>query len=64
MNLRPEEISSVIKDQIKRYASELEVLLKETLRLEHTYLERQSDYEKHKRIFGDPDETDAQNAAT
>ena len=25
MNLRPEEISSVIKDQIKRYASELEV---------------------------------------
>lgn len=26
MNLRPEEISSVIKEQIKRYASELEVL--------------------------------------
>ena len=25
MNLRPEEISSVIKDQIKRYAGELEV---------------------------------------
>ena len=25
MNLRPEEISSVIKDQIKRYAAELEV---------------------------------------
>ena len=25
MNLRPEEISSVIKDQIKRYANELEV---------------------------------------
>ena len=25
MNLRPEEISAVIKDQIKRYASELEV---------------------------------------
>ena len=25
MNLRPEEISSVIKDQIKRYASDLEV---------------------------------------
>ena len=25
MNLRPEEISSVIKEQIKRYASELEV---------------------------------------
>ena len=25
MNLRPEEISSVIKDQIKRYASEMEV---------------------------------------
>ena len=24
MNLRPEEISSVIKDQIKRYAAELE----------------------------------------
>ncbi len=25
MNLRPEEISSVIKDQIKRYASQLDV---------------------------------------
>ncbi len=25
MNLRPEEISSVIKDQIKRYASDLEI---------------------------------------
>ena len=25
MNLRPEEISSVIKEQIKRYASEMEV---------------------------------------
>ena len=25
MNLRPEEISSVIKEQIKRYASQLEV---------------------------------------
>ena len=25
MNLRPEEISSVIKDQIKRYADKLEV---------------------------------------
>ena len=25
MNLRPEEISSVIKDQIKRYAQDLEV---------------------------------------
>ena len=25
MNLRPEEISSVIKEQIKRYKSELEV---------------------------------------
>ena len=25
MNLRPEEISSVIKEQIKRYAAQLEV---------------------------------------
>lgn len=25
MNLKPEEISSVIKEQIKRYASQLEV---------------------------------------
>ena len=25
MNLRPEEISSVIKDQIKRYAADMEV---------------------------------------
>ena len=25
MNLRPEEISSVIKEQIKRYSAELEV---------------------------------------
>ena len=47
-------------DELAAYASELEVLLKETLRLEYTYLERQSDYEKRKRLFGDPDQTDEQ----
>lgn len=43
-------------DALTAYASELETLLKETLRLEHAYLERRSDYERHKRIFGDPEE--------
>ena len=47
-------------DELAAYASELEVFLKETLRLEYTYLERQSDYEKRKRLFGDPDKTDEQ----
>ena len=47
-------------DELAAYASELEVLLKETLRLEYSYLERQSDYEKRKRLFGDPDKTDEQ----
>ena len=27
MNLRPEEISSVVKEQIERYASRLEVII-------------------------------------
>ncbi|MDD6611110.1 MAG: hypothetical protein PUE91_02755 [Clostridiales bacterium] len=43
-------------DELTAFASELETLLKETLRLEHAYLERRSDYERHKRIFGDPEE--------
>jgi len=47
-------------DELAAYASELEVFLKENLRLEYTYLERQSDYEKRKRLFGDPDKTDEQ----
>lgn len=42
-------------DELTAFASELETLLKETLRLEHAYLERRSDYERHKRIFGDPE---------
>lgn len=46
-------------DELTAYASELETLLKETLRLEHAYLERRSDYERHKRIFGDPEEETA-----
>lgn len=43
-------------DELAAYASELEVLLKETLRLEHSYLERRSDYERHKRLFGEKDD--------
>lgn len=46
-------------DELTAFASELETLLKETLRLEHAYLERRSDYERHKRIFGDPEEDEA-----
>lgn len=46
-------------DELTAFASELETLLKETLRLEHAYLERRSDYERHKRIFGDPEEEEA-----
>ena len=46
-------------DELTAFASELETLLKETLRLEHAYLERRSDYERHKRIFGDPEEDKA-----
>lgn len=46
-------------DELTAFASELEILLKETLRLEHAYLERRSDYERHKRIFGDPEEDEA-----
>lgn len=49
-------------DELTAYASELEILLKETLRLEHAYLERRSDYERHKRVFGDPEETEATDA--
>ncbi|MDO4175228.1 MAG: hypothetical protein Q4D42_10745 [Eubacteriales bacterium] len=45
-------------DELTAFASELEILLKETLRLEHAYLERRSDYERHKRVFGDPDEAE------
>ena len=46
-------------DELTAFASELETLLKETLRLEHAYLERRSDYERHKRIFGDLEEDEA-----
>ncbi|MCD8355935.1 MAG: hypothetical protein LUE11_05130 [Clostridia bacterium] len=49
-------------DELTAYASELETLLKETLRLEHAYLERRSDYERHKRIFGDPEEEETADA--
>lgn len=48
------KLSSI--DELTAFASELETLLKETLRLEHAYLERRSDYERHKRIFGDPED--------
>ena len=46
-------------DELTAFASGLETLLKETLRLEHAYLERRSGYERHKRIFGDPEEDEA-----
>ena len=51
-------------DELTAFASELETLLKETLRLEHAYLERRSDYERHKRIFGDPEEEEAADPAS
>ncbi len=43
-------------DDLTDYSSELEVLLKETLNLEHIYCERRTDYERRKKIFGDPEE--------
>lgn len=43
-------------DDLTEYSSALEILLKETLNLEHTYLERRSDYERRRKIFGDPEE--------
>lgn len=49
-------------DALTAFASELEILLKETLRLEHAYLERRSDYQRHKRIFGDPEEEETTDA--
>lgn len=49
-------------DALTAFASELEILLKETLRLEHAYLERRSDYQRHKRIFGDPEEGETMDA--
>ena len=50
-------------DDLTEYSSELEVLLKETLRLEHTYCERRTMDERRKKIFGDPDGADADQAA-
>ena len=39
-------------DALTNYASELEILLKETLTLEHTYCERRSDFDRHQKFFG------------
>ncbi len=41
-------------DELTAYASELETLLKETLRLEHEYYSRRTDYERRKELFGEP----------
>lgn len=43
-------------DELAAYASELETLLKETLRLEHEYCERRTDYERHQELFGQPED--------
>lgn len=45
------------------YSSELEVLLKETLRLEYEYYERRENYERHQQMFGDPEEEAAASSA-
>ncbi|MDD6986733.1 MAG: hypothetical protein PUI53_05655 [Butyricicoccus porcorum] len=39
-------------EELDAYSSELEVLLKETLRLEHAYCERRTDFERHQELFG------------
>ncbi len=39
-------------EELDAYSSELEVLLKETLRLEHAYCERRTDFERHQKLFG------------
>lgn len=46
-------------DALTEYASELEVLLKETLNLEHAYCERRSDFERRQQIFGTTEEEDS-----
>lgn len=50
-------------DDLSAYASELETLLKETLRLEHAYCERRSDYERHQKLFGTSEKEDGQTPA-
>ncbi len=40
------------------YAGELEVLLKETLRLEHEFYARKTDFVRHEQLFGDPEKND------
>lgn len=53
--------------ELVSYASELEILLKETLRLEHEYCERRSDFERRQKFFGDMvpmDQKDEPEAAT
>lgn len=47
-------------EELEAFSSELEVLLKETLRLEHAYCERRTDFERHQKLFGTPDEADGQ----
>ncbi|MGM9630407.1 hypothetical protein [Butyricicoccus sp.] len=42
-------------EELDAYSSELEVLLKETLRLEHAYCERRTDFERHQKLFGTED---------
>ena len=51
-------------DDLTEYSSELEILLKETLHLEHIYCERRTDYERRKKIFGDPEEESENEAET
>ena len=46
-------------EELDAYSSELEVLLKEILRLEHAYCERRTDFERHQKLFGTEDGEEA-----
>lgn len=50
-------------DVLTSYASELEMLLKETLRLEHEYCERRTDYERHQKLFGKEEESEESSSS-
>lgn len=43
-------------NELDAFASELEILLKEILRLEHAYCERRTDFERHQKLFGSDEE--------
>lgn len=51
-------------DALAEYASELEILLKETLNLEHAYCERRSDFEHRQKLFGKDKDKDTSETGT